>query len=65
VDIIYWHCPPGSYLIARSSRAIGDRGDVTADENNSPEDGYVRVNYDNHWNHPSADEENKDEDPSC
>jgi len=51
-------------LIASSSGAIGDRVDITANVNNSPKDSYVTVNYDHHWNHPSAKEENKDEDPS-
>jgi len=33
--------------------------------NNSSKDSHVRVNYDHHWDHPSAKEEDKDEDPSC
>ena len=38
--------------------------DAAANVNNSPKDSYVTVNYDYHWNQPSAKEENKDEDPS-
>jgi len=42
-----------------------DLSDVTANQNNSSNDGRVRVKYDYHWDHPSSDKENQDEDPSC
>ena len=42
-----------------------DLSDVTANQNNSPDDGQVRVKYDYHWDHPSSNKENQDEDSSC
>ncbi len=64
-DIIYWNCQPVYLMTASSSSAVRNRGDVATDVSNSSDDGYVRVDYDYHWDHPSADDENQDEDPCC
>lgn len=45
--------------------AVCDLSDIAANLDNSSNDENVRVNYDAHWDHPSADDENKDEDSRC